>query len=306
MGVDRPGRKPGHGTLIIVLAETRAHELTFDLFKQNFLDPNRADLALCVGANAREDTSNPFYSHAKHIWTYDEPVDWAEAFDHICEVEGWTGDWRLMLKVKDQFLGGIKHPTEQHPGSGAIQIFFRWYLRRCLIDSDVINQYNRFVVTRSDFLHRLPHVPLRLLDNKYIWLPDGEDWGGYTDRELIANRRNILRVLSYVDDLFIKPEVLQKQMQHRVWNCEKVQKHLMQRRNLGRLVRRYPYSMYTVRARDGHTRWAAGDYDEALGYAVKYPTEYATYRRCKPLLWPHGQWSARRLRLYNWLYPRKD
>ncbi|WP_421704810.1 hypothetical protein [Aliiroseovarius sp.] len=294
-------------TLIIVLAETRAHELTFDLFKRNFLDPNDADLALCVGANPREDTSNPFYTHAKHVWTYEEPDDWGDAFDHIQQVEGWSGNWRQLLQIPDQWLGGIKHPTYQHPGSGAIQIFFRWYLRRCLIDSGVINHYDRFVVTRSDFMHLIPHVPLKYLPNDHIWLPDGEDWGGYTDRELIANRRHLLKVLSYMDDMLRDPDAFYKRLKNRKkWACEHIYWLQLKRARLGHLIRRYPYTMYTVRAKDGATRWAGGDYDAALGYAVKYPTEHACSARCKRLLWPTGRWNRLNLWLYNRLYRRPD
>jgi hypothetical protein len=36
--------------------------------------------------------------------------------------------WREFLKIKDQFLGGIKDPHNQHPGSAGILIFFRWFL----------------------------------------------------------------------------------------------------------------------------------------------------------------------------------
>ena len=54
-------------TLIVVLGETRAHELTFALFKKNLMDRLDADVALCVGDNPRE-THKSFYDHAKYVW----------------------------------------------------------------------------------------------------------------------------------------------------------------------------------------------------------------------------------------------
>lgn len=42
---------------------------------------------------------------------------------------------------------------------GLVEYFFRWYLLHCLTD-DMIQQYDRFVVTRSDFYHLFKHVPL--------------------------------------------------------------------------------------------------------------------------------------------------
>lgn len=61
------GKHPdtGESVLVIVLAETRAYQYTFDLFKQNLLDRMNADLCLCVANNEREDSSNPFYKHAR-------------------------------------------------------------------------------------------------------------------------------------------------------------------------------------------------------------------------------------------------
>lgn len=44
-------------------------------------------------------------------------------------------NWREFLKIKDQFLGGIKDEYNQHPGSAGILIFFRWFF---------VEKFNRF------------------------------------------------------------------------------------------------------------------------------------------------------------------
>ena len=62
--------------------------------------------------------------------------------------------WREFLKIKDQFLGGIKDEHDQHPGSAGILIFFRWFLLKNLIDNDLIDKYDRFIITRSDFTYQ--------------------------------------------------------------------------------------------------------------------------------------------------------
>ena len=36
-------------TLVIILGETRAHQLTFENFKENVIDRLQADLCLCIG-----------------------------------------------------------------------------------------------------------------------------------------------------------------------------------------------------------------------------------------------------------------
>ena len=48
-------------TLVIVLSETRASELTFDSFKKNVIDELNADLCVCIGINPNYDYNNPFY-----------------------------------------------------------------------------------------------------------------------------------------------------------------------------------------------------------------------------------------------------
>ena len=286
-------------TLVIILAETRGYQFTFDLFEKNLLDIMDADLCLCVANNDREDTDNPFYKRAKFIWRYDEPDDWGDAFDFIQKTKGIENDWRKMLEVKDQWLGGVRG-DEEHPGSGGILLFFRWFLKEKLISSGLIDVYDRFIVTRSDFIHLVPHVPLSLLSSQYIWIPDGEDYGGYTDRHIIASRNDIIDVLSISDRIIAEPQKLYKEMSFSDrWNVERFIKFSY--RNLGLLprIRRFPYAMYAVRLQNGHTRWAEGEYNEKLGYYVKYQSEYARSRLALFLLGEHGEWNQYNTRLFT-------
>jgi hypothetical protein len=272
-------------TLVIILAETRAAELTFTNFQENVLQVLGADLAVCIGTHADYDTSNPYYQHAKYRFTYPEPADgdFAVAFDEAYrEMAQQRPDtplfpWRNYLKVKDQFMGGIRDPTDQHPGSAAILIFFRWFLWQQLVTHDVLAHYDRFVITRSDFIYRLPHPSLDILGPDHIWIPDQEGYGGYTDRHVVltpATLEPYLNILAgfathsadYYDAMMKQPPY---------WNLEKViQWHLIQT-GVDALVRKFPYIMYSVRAREGTTRWASGNWSESHGYYIKYPTEYA-------------------------------
>ena len=165
-------------TLVIILSETRAHELTFNNFKKNVIDELRADLCLCIGIKADYDYNNPFYKLAKYKFTCPEPPDYGWAFDYAYNIISQDKPkyecvkdilnmraqqhsnknimnniinginktnnnnlvsqkniityrkplhWREFLKIKDQFLGGIKDNYNQHPGSAGILIFFRWF-----------------------------------------------------------------------------------------------------------------------------------------------------------------------------------
>jgi hypothetical protein len=276
--------------LVIVLSETRAHELTFDNFKKNVIDVLNADLCVCIGVSPNYDYTNPFYNLAKYKFTYDEPNDFGDAFDYAynClsntsaqqqqqqqQQEEFPKHWREFLKLKDQFLGGIKDATNQHPGSGAIQIFFRWFLLTKLQENDLINKYDRFIITRSDYIYQLPHPKIELLDEKFIWIPDGEHYGGYTDRHVILSKHNIEPHLNILNNFVLRSNEYFMKMKHRTdWNIERVIKFHLEQNNVLHLVRHTPYVMYTVRNKNGTTSWSVGNFSNELGYYIKYSGEY--------------------------------
>lgn len=294
-------RDKHESVLVIVLAETRAHEFTFDLIKENLLDVMNADLALCVANNEREDPSNPFYRHAKYVWTYDEPDDWGDAFDDISENPGSENDWRKLLEVKDQWLGGIKG-KEEHPGSAGILIFFRLFLKKSIMESNALEEYDRFVITRSDFIHKVPHVPLSLLSPRYIWVPKGEDYGGYTDRHIVVHQKDLLKVLSIGERILTEPEKLYSEMIHyKRWNLEQFIRFCFNSLGIQHKIRRFPYTMYSIRPPGGHTRWVKGKYSEELGYYIKYPTEYRRYKLASKLIKEPGDWNIFTITLFRLL-----
>ncbi|MEO1992739.1 MAG: hypothetical protein ABGW78_12445 [Pirellulales bacterium] len=285
--------------LVIVLAETRAHEHTFELFCKNVLKQFSADLCLCVAENTFEDTNNPFYKHATHIWRCPEYEDWGRAFDEAQRQLGCDTPWRPLLSISNQWLGGIKG-TNQHPGSAGILLFFRWFLKQCLINTETLFQYDRFVITRSDFMHRIPHVPLRLLDPDSIWIPYGEDYGGYTDRHIVVHQKDVLSVLSITDPILMEPQRLAEEMSHyNEWNLEQFIRFSFERQGLLERIRRFPYSMYSVRGINGRTRWSSGSFDEKSGHFIKYKSEYRRYIRARRWIHNADDWTTTTLKLLN-------
>ena len=265
-------------TLVIILSETRAHKLTFDNFEKNVLNVLNADLCVCIGLNPDYDYTNPFYTRSKYKFLYNEPEDFGQAFDEAYQeliplnTETDPLHWRKFLEIKDQFLGGVKGDN-QHPGSAGILIFFRWYLLKQLTEHHLIQQYDRFVITRSDYIYQLPHPRLELLEEKYIWIPNGEHYGGYTDRHVILNKDSIVPYLNIFNQFVLKSnEYYTKLKSHDQWNLEKIIKFNLDEQN--QIVKEYPYVMYAVRSSDTGTRWAQGTYSEELGYYIKYMTEY--------------------------------
>jgi hypothetical protein len=294
--------------LIVVLAETRAHELTFPLFKQNLLDRLGADLALCIGDNARE-TRNPFYDAAKFIWQYKEPDDWTVAFDEYAEGR----DWRVLLELRDQWLGGIKHPTLQHPGSAGILVFFREFLRRKFEETGALEAYDWLIITRSDFMWPMHHPGLELFSPEHVYVPDGERYNGFTDRHIMVPKRFFKSFLDVARDVFSDPVALANRMKalgRPNWNLESFIKFRFGELGLLRHVRFFPYLMYSLRPSTGTTRWTGGTYSNEHRYFIKYPTEYNNSRILQSLVvedadWRHlmgpGRFRNWRMYFYAWM-----
>lgn len=279
---------------MIILSETRAHELTFDNFKKNVIDELEADLCLCIGIKPDYDYDNPFYKLAKYKFVYDEPSDFGDAFEYAYntisynrpEYECLINDisestflkplyWREFLKIKDQFLGGIKDDTNQHPGSAGILIFFRWLLLKNLVDNNLINKYDRFIITRSDFIYRIPHPKVNLLNENYIWIPDCEYYDGYTDRHVVLSRDTLEPYLNILNNFVLRSNDYYIKMKRKdTWNLEQVIKFHLEQNNKLHLVKEFPYVMYSVRNINGSTRWSHGNFTPSLGYYIKYQSEY--------------------------------
>ena len=292
-------------TLVIILSETRAHELSFDNFKKNVIDVLHADLCVCIGVKPDYDYNNPFINLAKYKFVYNEPNDFGDAFEYAYNVLSQNKPkyellenvndlhdkiqytqqstdnnntplyWREFLKIKDQFLGGIKDETNQHSGSAGILIFFRWFLLKNMIDNDLINKYDRFIITRSDFIYQLPHPNIEIMNKTNIWIPNCEHYGGFTDRHVVLSQTNIIPYLNIFNNFVLESNSYFMKMKSKTdWNLEKVIKFHLEQNNVLHLVKEFPYIMYSVRNINGPTRWMGGNYSNIHGYYIKYPSEF--------------------------------
>lgn len=287
--------------LIIVLPETRGYDLTFDSFKNNFLDSLQADLCLCVGDGQREDKDNPFYKQAKYVWTFEEPSDWSELFDSAQEYKNYQGNWRQLLEIEELWLGEIKEGNVRF-FSPAIQLYSRWFLKEQIIANNILEKYDWYIITRSDFIYEVPHIPIEFLDSRFIWVPDGEDYGGLNDRHTVVHRNDIINVLSIADPIIANPDQLYQQMNHRQdWSMEKYVKFAFNNSGLLSRLKRFPYTMYSVRKGDTPTTWSQGTFNERLGYRIKYDREYRSSFWASKVIHQVQDWNAQNISLINTL-----
>jgi hypothetical protein len=124
-------------------------------------------------------------------------------------------------------------------------------------------------------MYQLPHPKVDLMDEKLIWIPDGEHYGGLTDRHVVLGRQNFAGYLDIFNNMVLRSnDYFMKMKMKSDWNLERVIKFHLAQNNLLQDVRNIPYIMYAVRNINGTTRWSHGHFSEKNGYYIKYHTEY--------------------------------
>ena len=181
--------RASNSSLVIILGNLRGGEEAWKSLYKNVLDVNTADLALILGpANSTSNYHYPnssLYTRAKYVWNFHEYDDWADAIDLINGTSWRETHLPYFTRKRTGLLGGVKG----HLGSGAIIFMIRWFLSQHLLGNpDILNQYDRFVITRADHYYQCQHDFRDLdLSNNTVWIPQGEAYGGVTDRHLIVS-----------------------------------------------------------------------------------------------------------------------
>lgn len=287
-------------TLVCIIAQARASKLTWKYFQKNVLNHLNADLALCVSRDIGIKRNNPYYRKAKYIWEYSNLKEFSSAFDFaqkkIIGKNKKLPNWRLLKRIKDYWLGGIRgtfsKSTPGKRGSAAILIFFRWFLLNSLRKDRLIEKYDRFIITRSDFIWLTPHPPLKFLKENFIWVPKGEFYGGVTDRHAVLSRQNVQTYLNIIELIVAQPVLLFNKMKnHTRWNMEKYIKLNLSIVGHLNLVKFFPYLGFTVRNKHTDTTLSFGDYSTILKLNVKYIREYILSIIAKKIIKNNSQWK---------------
>jgi hypothetical protein len=284
--------------LVCLLCSTRAQDLTFPSFKRQVLDELNADLALAITIDEKYDYANPFWQHAKYRWTAPDYEDYGEGFDiaqqWLCQQKNIPApNWRSMLRLQGIWAGKIRSP-DPRPSASSVQPFCRWLLLRGLQRDGILDRYDRFVISRSDFMWLCPHPPLSILDCSAIWVPDGEHWGGLNDRHLVASRADIENCLNGLEDILLDPDRLYDEMVIRrpSWNNERFFAHHLGRKGLLEKTKMFPYVMYTARGvRDQSPTYSAGRYEPSMGNYVKAQNEFRSARAFATIIHSHADWE---------------
>ena len=258
-------------TLVVVMGSLRGGEAAWQSLYRRVLDVNQADLALIVGQRP-ENARTSMYERAKYRWEFPEYDDWADAIDTIRNSSAWREDILHRVSKRSGALGA----AEGRKGSGAIIFMIRYWLRQHIIRLNLTAVYHRFIITRSDFFYRCNHSVAEM-DPHYLWVPTGEDYGGITDRHLVAPSGLVLKALDILEPLFDHPTryyyrrftINPEQLIRLRWSHDHMFPHF---------VKRFPRVMYVCVARGDKSRWGIQDrrygVSEPDGCVIKYLREF--------------------------------
>lgn len=269
-------------TLVILMGNLRGGELAWKSLHENVLDANNADLALMIGeprnkVDEEKTRNSSLYKRARHHWTFPEYDDWADAIDLI-NGSAWREKVPPYMLETGTILGGVK--MKKFAGSGAVIFMIRYFLSQELVNHGMLKRYDRFVITRSDHYYYCKH-DLSQLDNNYMWLPEGQNHGGITDRHLVVNSTMVIRALDILPPVIKNPESYKALLKYRSGNPERLINRRWRDLRLHRFVKRFPRMMFTCAVDGDTTRWQPKTSYKVpeLGIYLKYRQEFFSAKK---------------------------
>ena len=181
-------------TLVCVIGSLRGSVAAWTTLLTNLLRPLSAHLALLVAYSER--VPEVLHRHATHLWRVQEYARWDDLVDGLL-----GAGWRDGVQLPSNLWGGLHVAPggELLAGSGAIIFALRLVLLAQL-DALIDPPYSQVVLTRSDHYYACPHSAMRAGADEVL-VPEGESWGGVSDRHTIfafGLRHRVLRVLPWL------------------------------------------------------------------------------------------------------------
>jgi hypothetical protein len=273
-------------TLTVVLCQSREFEHTYHSLEKMVLGPLQSDLAFC-GSHTPV-PGNMIETVVQHYWHHEEPNDWVEAINGISQIDY---SWRPLLDLDPAFLGGTG--LGDSVGSGAIIMYWREILRGHITER-ILNEYEWFVITRSDFLWLTPHPEVGSLNSEEIYFLDGEQYGGISDRHIIFHRKFAPEIFGIASPIFQNSDQLLAQLSRIEGhlNPEVFLKFRFETMNLAKNIRFLPYLGFTIRHEGTETRWSQGEFSPKHGLYLKYPLEFEKARRIALIMRKAEHWDT--------------
>ena len=138
-------------------------------------------------------------------------------------------------------------------GSGAIIAALRTMALERVRELGLDKTFSQMILTRSDYVYlrapahpRVMRADANAADAATIYIPSGQDWGGYNDRYSAGSTPAMLRAMSWGQGLVCDSNRTAHDMTSRMGPEMSLKRHLDY---VGVFPRRFESSMFTVRAR---------------------------------------------------------
>jgi hypothetical protein len=243
-----------------MIGNARGGEETWNTAYKNLIETHDADLAICFGKSNTKDNCS-LYKNSKYVWEIEEYNNWRTYYEQYL-----NGFWEksLRLGIHNGLMGAI----DNFSGSAPIQFAIKHFLLTNYLN--ILLKYKKIIITRSDHYYITQD---KIKDNNYIWIPDGENYGGICDRHIELNTKHIVDILdvfSFIDSK-LGFGLLEK---HRATNPESVLNIMYRYKNLP--IKRYPRTQFTVATTTDTTRWQKGvmALPQNQNLLIKYINEY--------------------------------
>jgi len=267
--------------LVVVVGQPRGGELAWTSLRKHVLEPLHADLATYF----TDDWQGTLIQRmSRYRWSVPEPADWGDMVDQAAASCGVSRVRWSALCDQPHVLGGVQvcGCADAACPWQVIPLMYRWLALQKIEALRLHQRYDWFVLTRSDELHLCDHPPLSELDGSHLWLPEGEHYGGWSDRHFVAAAPVFVQAINVTLPILCNPEEWRQKFKEAggIINIERVQAQAW--REHGLQVKEFPRTMLTVRAAHDPSRWAAGEDNPALaghGLKVKYSEELAPAER---------------------------
>jgi len=261
--------------LICFIGTLRSLEITADSLIKHLIEPLNADVAFCVSRISDQDENKIQALAPARIVDRCIYEDADLGYEYLCDTLSTAMGlkppfpWRKLLTIEGNWLGGVAGI----PGSGMHLNYNLFKLSQRLRSPAIQAQnYSHFIITRTDFQWLAPHPPLRLMNTRLAWIPEGEDYHGYNDRHMVCSNANVFKCLDLFDAM-ISGEAHSYLGPYKSLNHEYQTKlHLVHR---GLRVGRFKNLAYLTGGAQTQTNWSGLKLKQIDGitYNCKYPGE---------------------------------
>lgn len=260
-------------TLVIITGSIRGSDIAHASLERHLLKPNQADLFLYTEKSGKP--SSYLHQLATHLVEYTPVDDWREVADQISKELFGEVRWRgYPAGTLGMHLIGEYDEANKWTGvgTGLLTLSLRYRALKWLEQNGVLENYQDFVVSRSDYYYVADHPDITALlgDNNHVAIPFvQEDYEGICDRFAAVDR---IGLQAYLGALKVLLEFHPEYGPYP--NIEKVLDVALRKIHHIEPVR-YMSPSYMVRSEsDGSGTWSLGSRRDSNGLWIKQEAEY--------------------------------